>query len=140
MADFPLDGKKRKSLFCRHCCARSSCLGPVPAALTPPRPEVSKGLRTEKMSKKDLIDAVAEHAEITKEKAGIAVDAIITYIEKSLKKGDEVSIPPLGKFKVTKRKARTGRNPSTGEEIKIPASIVPKFQPSKTLKDTVNRR
>ena len=92
------------------------------------------------MSKKDLIDAVAEHAEITKEKAGIAVDAIITYIEKSLKKGDEVSIPPLGKFKVTKRKARTGRNPSTGAEIKIPASIVPKFQPSKTLKDTVNRR
>jgi DNA-binding protein HU-beta len=92
------------------------------------------------MSKKDLIDAVAEHAEITKEKAGIAVDAIISYIEKSLKKGDEVSIPPLGKFKVTKRKARTGRNPSTGEEIKIPASIVPKFQPSKTLKDTVNRR
>jgi DNA-binding protein HU-beta len=92
------------------------------------------------MSKKDAIDAVAEHAEITKEKAGVALDALITYIEKTLKKGDEVSLPPLGKFKVTKRKARLGRNPSTGAEIKIPASIVPKFQPSKTLKDVVNKR
>ncbi len=92
------------------------------------------------MSKKDAIDAVAEHAEITKEKAGVALDALITYIEKTLKKGDEVSLPPLGKFKITKRKARTGRNPSTGEEIKIPASVVPKFQPSKTLKDVVNKR
>ncbi len=92
------------------------------------------------MSKRDLIDAVAEHAEITKEKAGVAVDAVISYIESTLSKGEDVSIPPLGKFKVTKRKARTGRNPSTGEEIKIPASNVPKFQPSKTLKDNVNKR
>lgn len=90
------------------------------------------------MSKKELIDAVAEHAEITKEKAGVALDAVIAYIEKSLRSGAEVSIPPLGKFKVTKRKARTGRNPSTGQEIKIPASNVPKFQPSKTLRDKVN--
>lgn len=92
------------------------------------------------MSKKDLIDAVAEDAEITKEKAGVAVDAMIAYIEKTLKQGQEVSIPPLGKFKVSKRKERTGRNPSTGAEIKIPASNVPKFQPSKTLKDKVNER
>jgi DNA-binding protein HU-beta len=90
------------------------------------------------MSKKDLIDAVADHAEITKEKAGIAVDAMITYIEKMLKKGEEVRIPPLGTFKVTKRKAREGRNPSTGATIKIPAAKVPKFQPSKTLKDLLN--
>ncbi|MEQ1613588.1 MAG: HU family DNA-binding protein [Hyphomicrobiaceae bacterium] len=93
-----------------------------------------------KMSKKDAIDAIAEHSEITKEKAGVALDALISYIEKTLKDGEEVSLPPLGKFKVTKRKARTGRNPSTGAEIKIPASIVPKFQPSKTLKDVVNKR
>jgi DNA-binding protein HU-beta len=92
------------------------------------------------MSKKDAIDAVAEHAEITKDKAGIAVDALISYIEKTLKKGDEVSLPPLGKFKITKRKAREGRNPSTNEKIQIPASNVPKFQPSKTLKDHVNKR
>lgn len=92
------------------------------------------------MSKKDAIDAVAEHAEITKEKAGVALDALISYIEKTLSAGDEVSLPPLGKFKVTKRKARTGRNPSTGAEIKIPASNVPKFMPSKTLKDGVNKK
>lgn len=90
------------------------------------------------MSKKDLIDLIAEKAEITKEKAGVAVDAIITHIEKSLKKGEEVRIPPLGTFKVTKRKAREGRNPSTGATIKIPAAKVPKFQPSKTLKDLLN--
>ena len=90
------------------------------------------------MSKKDLIDAIADHAEITKEKAGVAVDAMVTFIEKSLKKGGEVRIPPLGTFKVTKRKAREGRNPSTGETIKIPAAKVPKFQPSKTLKDLLN--
>jgi DNA-binding protein HU-beta len=92
------------------------------------------------MSKRELIEAISEQAEITKDKAGSAVEAMISYIEKTLRKGDEVSLPPLGKFKVTKRKARTGRNPSTGAEIKIPASIVPKFQPSKTLKDTVNKR
>ena len=91
------------------------------------------------MSKKDLIDAIARNAELSKEKAGAAVDAMVSYIESTLSKGEEVSIPPLGKFKVSKRAARTGRNPSTGEEIKIPASNVPKFQPSKTLRDSINR-
>ena len=91
------------------------------------------------MSKQDLIDAVAEHADITKEKAGVAVNAMITFIEKSLQDKKEVSIPPLGKFKISERKARDGRNPTTGATIKIPASNVPKFQPSKTLKDAVNK-
>ncbi|MEZ5843453.1 MAG: HU family DNA-binding protein [Hyphomicrobiaceae bacterium] len=90
------------------------------------------------MSKKDLIDAIADHAEITKEKAGMAFDALVTFVEKSLKKGEEVSMPPLGKFKTTKRKAREGRNPTTGAKIKIAASTVPKFTPSKALKDYVN--
>jgi DNA-binding protein HU-beta len=90
------------------------------------------------MSKKDLIDAVAQQADLTKEKAGEAVDAMIGYIEGALKKGDEVRIPPLGTFKVAKRKAREGRNPSTGKTIQIPAAKVPKFQPSKTLKDMLN--
>lgn len=91
-----------------------------------------------KMSKKEIIDAMADAAEITKDKAGTALEALVTYIEKSLKKGEEVSFPPLGKFKVTKRKAREGRNPATGATIKIPASKVPKFAPSKTLKDLLN--
>ncbi len=90
------------------------------------------------MSKKDLIDAIAEHADITKEKAGVVVDAVATYIEGQLKNGEEVSFPPLGKFKVQHRAAREGRNPLSGEKIKIPASNVPKFTPSKTLKDALN--
>lgn len=92
------------------------------------------------MSKQELIDAVASSAELTKEKAGVAVNAMITYIEQTLATGEEVSIPPLGKFKITARKARDGRNPTTGATIKIPASNVPKFQPSKTLKDAVNKK
>ncbi len=91
------------------------------------------------MSKQDLIDAVAQNADITKEKAGAAVNAMISYIEQTLAKGEEVSMPPLGKFKISARKARDGRNPTTGATIKIPASNVPKFQPSKTLKDAVNK-
>ena len=91
------------------------------------------------MSKQDLIDAVAQHADITKDKAGAAVNAMITFIEQTLAKGEEVSMPPLGKFKISARKARDGRNPTTGATIKIPASNVPKFQPSKTLKDAVNK-
>ncbi len=91
------------------------------------------------MSKQDLIDAVAQQADITKEKAASAVNAMIGYIEVTLAKGEEVSVPPLGKFKISKRKARDGRNPTTGATIKIPASNVPKFQPSKTLKDAVNK-
>lgn len=91
------------------------------------------------MSKKELIDAIADKAELTKDKAGVAVDAMIAFIETTLKKGEEVSIPPLGKFKITKRKEREGRNPTTGQTIRIPASNVPKFQPSKALKEAVNK-
>jgi DNA-binding protein HU-beta len=90
------------------------------------------------MSKKDLIDAVASEADLTKEKAGVAVEAVLDHIRKSLKKGDEVRIPDFGTFKVSKRKAREGRNPATGETIKIPASKVAKFAPSKGLKDLLN--
>ena len=90
------------------------------------------------MSKKDLIDAVANHAEITKEKAGHAVEAVLDHIKKSMKKGDEVRIPDFGTFKVAKRKARDGRNPATGATINIAASKVPKFTPAKGLKEALN--
>ena len=89
------------------------------------------------MSKKEIIDAMADAAEITKEKAGAALDALTGYIEGSLKKGDEVNFTPLGKFKVTKRAAREGRNPMSGEKIKIPASNVPKFTPSKSFRTSI---
>ena len=84
------------------------------------------------------LDAVAHHAELTKEKAGHAVEAVLEHIKKSMKKGDEVRIPDFGTFKVAKRKAREGRNPATGATIKIPAAKVPKFAPSKGLKDLLN--
>jgi DNA-binding protein HU-beta len=91
-----------------------------------------------KMSKKDLIDAVAKECELTKEKAGVAVDAALAHIREALKAGEEVRIPDFGTFKVAKRKAREGRNPATGATINIPASRVPKFSPSKGLKDALN--
>ena len=90
------------------------------------------------MSKKDLIDAVAKDAELTKEKAGVAVDAVLEHIRSSLRKGEEVRIPDFGTFKVAQRKAREGRNPATGATIKIAASRVAKFSPSKGLKEQLN--
>lgn len=90
------------------------------------------------MSKKEMIDAVADKAGITKEKAGAAIDALTAYIEKTLKNDGEVTFAPLGKFKVTKREARTGRNPSTGATVEIPAAKVAKFLPSKGLKEALN--
>jgi DNA-binding protein HU-beta len=90
------------------------------------------------MSKKDLIEAVAVATELPKDKAGIAVDAIIAHIEGSMKKGEEVRIPGFGTFKVTQRAARKARNPQTGMEMDVKASRVPKFQASKTLKELLN--
>ena len=85
------------------------------------------------MSKKDLIDAVAEATELTKDKAGVAVDAVINHIEKTMKKGEEVRLPGFGTFKVAKRKARKARNPQTGVEMMLKAvagAEVPGFEES----------
>jgi DNA-binding protein HU-beta len=90
------------------------------------------------MNKQDLIEAVATACEITKDKAKIAVDTVIEQITHSMKSGGDVRIPDFGTFKVAKRKARDGRNPATGQTIKIPASNVPKFTPAKGLKDALN--
>jgi DNA-binding protein HU-beta len=90
------------------------------------------------MSKKDLIDAVAEAAELTKDKATVAVEAVITHIERTMRKGEEVRIPNFGTFKVANRAARKARNPQTGVEMMLKASRVPKFQASKNLRDSLN--
>jgi len=90
------------------------------------------------MSKKDLIDSVARELEMTKEKAGQVVDAVIEHIKTTMKDGKEVRIPDFGTFKVAERKAREGRNPLTGKTIQIPASRAPKFTPAKGLKDLLN--
>ena len=90
------------------------------------------------MSKKDLIDAVAKDAELTKDKATAAVEAMIKHIEATMKSGSEVRIPGFGTFKVGKRAARTGKTPLTKQPIQIPASNVPKFQAAKALKEALN--
>ena len=90
------------------------------------------------MNKSELIDAVANAADVSKADAGRAVDATFDSIAKALKKADKVSLVGFGTFEVRKRAARTGRNPKTGETIKIKASKVPAFKAGKGLKDTVN--
>jgi DNA-binding protein HU-beta len=90
------------------------------------------------MNKNDLVSAVAEASGLTKTDAAKAVEATFEAVTKSLKKGDEVRLVGFGTFAVAKRKASTGRNPRTGEEMKIPASNQPKFKAGKALKDAVN--
>lgn len=90
------------------------------------------------MNKQDLIGAVAETAGVTKAEAGKVIEAVFGTITTTLKKGDEVRLVGFGTFSVTKRKASTGRNPRTGEPMKIKASSQPKFKAGKSLKDAVN--
>ena len=90
------------------------------------------------MKKDGLIEAVMRAASIEKKKqAEQAVDAVFDTIVKSLSSGEEVKVPGFGIFRVAKSAARTGVNPKTGEKIKIPASVKPKFKAAKALKEAV---
>jgi DNA-binding protein HU-beta len=90
------------------------------------------------MNKADFIAAVADSAELSKADSGRAVDAMVETITKALKKGDTVTLVGFGTFSIRKRAARTGRNPRTGQTIKIKASKNPAFKAGKALKDAVN--
>ena len=90
------------------------------------------------LTKSDLIDAMASEASISKSAAEKSLSALLETIIKGLKKGRSTSLVGLGTFSVNKRAARKGRNPKTGEEIKIPAAKVPKFKASAKLKSTLN--
>jgi DNA-binding protein HU-beta len=90
------------------------------------------------MNKSDLIDAIADSAGLSKADAGRALDATVDAITGALKKGQSVSLVGFGTFSVRDRAARTGRNPRTGETIKIKASKNPAFKAGKALKDAVN--
>ncbi len=90
------------------------------------------------MNKQELIDVVAESADLPKASATRAIDAVLDAITDALKKGDAVSLVGFGAFNVKARAARTGRNPQTGASIEIAASNVPAFKPGKALKDAVN--
>ncbi len=90
------------------------------------------------MNKTDLIDHISNKADISKAAAGRALDALIGAIRTTLKKGGSVTLVGFGTFVVGKRAARSGRNPRTGETIKIKSAKVPKFRPGKGLKDAIN--
>ncbi len=93
------------------------------------------------MNKSDLVDALANSTGMTKADAARAVDALFSpdggIISKNLKKGGRVQITGFGTFEAKKRKARTGRNPRTGETIKIAATKTPSFRAGKGLKDSI---
>lgn len=90
------------------------------------------------MNKSELIEVVAQSADISKAAASRAIDAFVTSVTDALKDGDQVTLVGFGTFTVRERAARTGRNPRTGESITIPASKAPGFKAGKALKDAVN--
>ncbi len=90
------------------------------------------------MNKSELIDAVAEAADLSKASATRALDSVIDAVTESLQKGDSVVLVGFGTFQVKDRAARTGRNPQTGAPIEIKAAKVPSFKAGKALKDALN--
>ena len=90
------------------------------------------------MNKSDLIDAIARHADISKAAAERALDATVSAIKTTLKRGDAVTLVGFGSFYVGKRSPRAGRNPRTGATIRIQGGKVPKFRAGKALKDELN--
>jgi|TARA_R110002050_G_scaffold49680_1_gene115257 DNA-binding protein HU-beta len=100
--------------------------------------DIQSNLEGFTVNKSELIDAIAESADLSKMSAGRALDAVVEAITASLQKGDPVSLVGFGTFAVKHRPARKGRNPKTGDEIQIKAANVPGFKAGKALKDSVN--
>jgi DNA-binding protein HU-beta len=92
------------------------------------------------MNKTELVAAIASQADISKKDAEAALKAFTDVVGQELKKGEKIQLVGFGTFEVSKRAARTGRNPQTGAEMKIAASKAPKFKPGKALKDLVNKK
>ena len=90
------------------------------------------------MTKADLVDFIAEKADLTKADAARALDAVVAGVTKGLKKEGKVSLIGFGTFSAKKKPARVGRNPQTGAEVKIPARVVPSFKAGSKLKDALN--
>jgi len=91
------------------------------------------------MTKTELIQALASETKLEKKAARVFLEGLTRIVEKQIKKGGEVPLKGLGKFKVVRRKARMGRNPATGEPIKIPAKTVVRFTVARALKDLVKK-
>ncbi|WP_334154559.1 HU family DNA-binding protein [Tepidimonas sp.] len=90
------------------------------------------------MNKAQLIDHMAERADLTKQEAARALDAFLATVSDTLARGGDVTLVGFGTFQVDERAARKGRNPKTGEVVDIAAAKMPKFRPGKALKDAVN--
>lgn len=90
------------------------------------------------MTKADLVDRVADAAELTKKDSETVVTTFLESIVDSLHRGDSVELRGFGTFKLRRRKARQGRNPKTGEPVHVPEKIVPYFKPGKDLRELVN--
>ncbi len=90
------------------------------------------------MTKANLVDYIAEKADLTKADANRALEAMLEGVQKGLKKEGKVTLVGFGTFTAKKRAARTGRNPRTGEAVKIAASVVPGFKAGSKLKDALN--
>jgi DNA-binding protein HU-beta len=124
-----LTGGRRRGCNCRDALVVPSALTVQHRAALP-----AEGLS---VNKTDMIDHIATQADISKAAATRALDAFVGGVKTALKKGTSVSLVGFGTFTVTRRQARTGRNPRTKEPIKIKAAKVPKFRPGKALKDAM---
>ena len=126
---------QRKTIFSDHAFpahphARRPCYDPR-------HPTTTCSVETPTMNKSELIEAVAAKTELTKAAAGRAVEMVLDTIAETVAKGDTVSVIGFGSFEARKRAARTGKNPQTGEGLKIAASTVPAFKAGKAFKDRV---
>lgn len=92
------------------------------------------------MTKTELIATLATQAKMEKKQSKVFLEGLTAVVEKTIRKGGEVPLKGLGKFKVVRRKARMGRNPATGEAIKIPAKTVVRFTVAKALKDLIKKK
>lgn len=91
------------------------------------------------MNKAELVDAMAKETNLTKKDVESVLNSFVNQVSSALSKKDKVQLVGFGTFETRKRSARTGRNPQTGEELKIKASTVPAFKPGKALKEKVNK-
>lgn len=91
------------------------------------------------MNKEELVQEVAKKAKVTQKEAAEVLSTLIEVVEKTVSKGKKVTLVGFGTFEARKRAARTGRNPQTGKEIKIPAKTVPAFTAGKKFKELVNK-
>jgi len=90
------------------------------------------------MTKADLVDKVTSLGDLTRRDGEIIVETLFDSVIGALKSGDKIEIRGFGSFRTRQRKARTGRNPKTGDKVDVPAKRVPFFKPSKELRDSVN--